>query len=47
MRVTSSGAAGHVDADLHAAGGKSGGKKHLTSLASATIMADRLMQTFP
>ncbi|SFN79913.1 hypothetical protein SAMN05216573_1226 [Bradyrhizobium sp. Rc3b] len=27
MRVTSSSAAGHVDADLHAAGGKSGGKK--------------------
>ncbi|MGY4627369.1 hypothetical protein [Bradyrhizobium sp. USDA 4486] len=26
MRVTSSSAAGHVDADLHAAGGKSGGK---------------------
>ncbi|MDA9496254.1 hypothetical protein [Bradyrhizobium sp. CCBAU 11357] len=27
MRVTSSSAAGHVDADLHAAGGKSSGKK--------------------
>ncbi|WP_146207670.1 hypothetical protein [Bradyrhizobium sp. SUTN9-2] len=27
MRVTSSSAAGHVDADLHAAAGKSGGKK--------------------
>ncbi|MCA1384229.1 MULTISPECIES: hypothetical protein [unclassified Bradyrhizobium] len=27
MRVTSSSVAGHVDADLHAAGGKSGGKK--------------------
>ncbi|WP_407114851.1 hypothetical protein [Bradyrhizobium sp. LMG 9283] len=27
MRVTSSSTAGHVDADLHAAGGKSGGKK--------------------
>ncbi|MGY3131309.1 hypothetical protein ACVWZM_001991 [Bradyrhizobium sp. USDA 4501] len=27
MRVTSSSGAGHVDADLHAAGGKSSGKK--------------------
>ncbi|MDA9522783.1 MULTISPECIES: hypothetical protein [unclassified Bradyrhizobium] len=26
MRVTSSSGAGHVDADLHAAGGKGGGK---------------------
>ncbi|MGY3238047.1 hypothetical protein ACVWZ4_001295 [Bradyrhizobium sp. USDA 4472] len=26
MRVTSSNVAGHADADLHAAGGKSGGK---------------------